>query len=216
MLRQGLSFSALLLTLIVGAASAQILNSERIEQTFGSYGILAFPGDKRLRVSFLYSSHGDRDVWRTVAMLRYPSEVDPAFADEHAAILAGGSIGQVFKAAGWDVLKHNVEIRMFPAHPGVAHYMEIDANTPLAMHSYRLDISRAGETFEYVTIIEMHHPDYLTMPDLREIYGSVPAPSYGEMWRNQEVLMDGLMMIDRLTHCRPCTISISNLVPAAP
>jgi hypothetical protein len=57
----------ILLLAAFGAApiTAQILNSERIEQTFGSYGIDVIASDALLRVSNLYSRHDGEKITRT-------------------------------------------------------------------------------------------------------------------------------------------------------
>ena len=49
--------------------------------------------------------------------------------------------------------------------------MEIPADSSLAAHAYRLRVVRDGRGFDYALIIEIHHPDYLSEDDLREIYG---------------------------------------------
>ena len=41
---------------------------------------------------------------------------------------------------------------------------------------YVLDVSKAGRSIEYALLVEIHHPDYLTLADLRTIYGN-PNPA---------------------------------------
>jgi hypothetical protein len=43
--------------------------------------------------------------------------------------------------------------------------------TNLAVHVYRLSVCRDGVCFAYATLSEVHHPDYLGLAELREIYG---------------------------------------------
>lgn len=165
---------AVLLALIAAwvlPASAQLLNSERIEQTFGSYGITVLYSDAELRISDLYSVHAGQRVTRTLAIVGYPRVVGTAFAAEHETVLAGGSIGTTFRDAGWEVIKtgHSYFGTALPAK--VAAAMQVADGTIAAAHAYRLDISRDGRVFEYVVIIEIHHPDYLRHADLPAIYG---------------------------------------------
>ena len=40
--------------------------------------------------------------------------------------------------------------------------MRIAAGTPLAEHVYVLDVVKDGRAIEYATLVEIHHPDYLT------------------------------------------------------
>jgi hypothetical protein len=163
--------AALLQTLFAAIASAQILNSERIEQTFGSYGIDVLYSDEKIRLSNLYSIDGGRRITRTLAIVRYPDEVSPAFAAEHAAILEGGSIGATFKAAGWEVVKDYHQYFRSYLSPLLAEAMDVPADTPMASHAYELEIARDDQTFDYALIVEIHHPDYLKEQDLVEIYG---------------------------------------------
>jgi hypothetical protein len=153
------------------AQPADLLNSQRIEQTFGSYGIAVLESAAGIRVSNLYSTNGTRDVCRTFAVVRYPPIVEPAFAAEHAAILAGGSIGAAFAAAGWDVAKLHGYYGEVKAQGRAAELMSVQAGTRLAAHVYALDVIKDGARFRYATMVEIHHPEYLTVDDLRTIYG---------------------------------------------
>jgi hypothetical protein len=153
-------------------AGRELLNSERIEARFGSYGIEVLESDGRVRVSNLYSGAGDARICRTFAVVRYPEVVDPAFAVEHAAILAGQSIGATFVAHGWTVVKSHRYFGTLPAGKRVDRLMGGVGAMPLAVHVYTLEIERGDERFEYAAIAEVHHPDYLTLADLRRIYAA--------------------------------------------
>jgi hypothetical protein len=162
------------------------LNSERIEQRFGSYGIDVLSSDARLRVSELYSLAGDHKVCRTFAVVLYPGQVDPRFADEHAAILAGGSIGAVFKQHGWNVEKRNLYFGTLAPTERIAELMDDDSGRRLAVHVYGLYVGKGETSLPYATIAEVHHPDYLTLARVREIYGepaAVPAETAGVVQR---------------------------------
>jgi hypothetical protein len=168
------------------SARPQLLNSERIEQRFGSYGIDVLESDGKLRVSSLYSLENGRKVCRTFAVVLYPSEVDPRYADAHAAILAGGSIGAVFKQRGWSVTKKNLYFGTLAPTPRVAALMRDDSGRPLAVHVYGLYVTKGDATLPYATIAEVHHADYLTLAELRDIYGGpdpVPAEAAGVVQR---------------------------------
>ncbi len=152
-------------------APEPLLNSERIEQAFGSYGIEVLESDGVVRVSNLYSVEGDEKICRTFAVVRYPAEIDPLFAAEHDLILSGESIGAVFKQRGWTVKKHHLYMGELPASPRVAGLMRLADAPPLATHIYVLEVVKGEAAFEYARIEEAHHPDYLTLDDLRSIYG---------------------------------------------
>lgn len=153
------------------------LNSERIEQKFGSYGIAVLRSDARLRVANLFSTDtaGGRRTCRTFAVTRYPDEIAPSFAAEHREILAGGSIGAVFAGHGWRVTKTHLYYGLTGAAPRVAELMGVAPGTQLALDAYVLGIEKDGAAFEYAAIVEIHHPGYLGLADLGAIYGP-PEP----------------------------------------
>jgi hypothetical protein len=153
----------------------ELLNSERIAQRFGSYGIAVLESDGRVRVSNLYSEGQGGRVCRTFAVVSYPANVDAAIASEHDEIVRGGSIGAVFTAHGWKVGKTNLRFLEIEATARVAELMHVAPGTKLAAHAYELDVSRAGRTLEYALLVEVHHPDYLRLADLRAIYGDANA-----------------------------------------
>lgn len=155
----------------------ELLNSERIEQMFGSYDLEVLASTPTLRVSRLFSTHDDRQICRTFAVVAYPSEIDSAIAAEHTSILDGGSIGATFAAGGWRVSK---EHHYFGEIPGTTKTQALMGGIPpgqLAVHVYAFGVSRDGVAIRYASIVEVHHPDYLTLADLTGIYGSVSAPA---------------------------------------
>lgn len=154
------------------AAPAPLLNSERIEARFGSYGIEVLASGGRTRVSSLYSTHGERRVCRTFAVVLFPEVVDDRLASVHAEVLAGGSIGATLQAAGWSVEKEHLFLGTLPREDRLAAvYARMDiAPAALAVDVYRLTASRSRVAIAYATIAEAHHPDYLDLGRLRAIY----------------------------------------------
>jgi hypothetical protein len=148
----------------------EILNSERIAAQFGNYGIEVLGQDDAVRVSNLFSEAGGERTCRTFAVVRY-GRIEADLRTEHAAIVAGGSIGAVLAAAGWEVRKTHLRYAMVDATTRLASLMQVAAGTPLAVHLYALDVAKAGRTLEYAALVEIHHPDYLSSDDLLEIYG---------------------------------------------
>jgi hypothetical protein len=157
------------------APGRELLNSERIAQQFGSYGVEVLESGRRTRVSDLYSGQGETKVCRTFAVVRFPASIDPAVATEHAAILRGGSIGAVFAANGWRVLKTHLYYGEVRATPRLAALMHVMEGSSLAEHAYVLDVAKDDKTVEYAALVEIHHPDYLTQADLVKIYGTADA-----------------------------------------
>ena len=152
-------------------ASRDWLNSERIAATFGSYGVAVLEQNDAVRISSLFSGAGEERICRTFAIVRYAQRIDPALNAEHAAIVAGGSIGAVFAAQGWEVRKTHLHYGERPASAKLAALMHIAVGTPLAEHGYVLDVVKDGRALEYAALVEIHHPDYLAVADLAAIYG---------------------------------------------
>lgn len=169
---------ALLVAALVAACAEPeaLLNSERIEMTYGSYGIEVLEANGRERVTNLYSvDHGLRTM-RTLAEVRFMAPLDDAVCQEHAIVVAGGSIGEVFSSRGWTVSKRTLRIgsdRLDGSQQDVADLMRVETPIEVAVHRYAFVVSRHGREIGYALITERHHPDYLTEADLRRIYGDV-------------------------------------------
>lgn len=161
--------------------SGPLLNSERIEQRFGSYGVEVLEADERLRVSNLYSEHEGRRVCRTLAVVVFPATIDPLVATEHQRIVAGGSIGAVLKAAGWTVRRRHQLIGSLPVPTPTSRLAELMGALDvgeLAFEVYTLVASRPAEPpIDYAVIAEIHHPEHLDPPALAEVLRGVqPVP----------------------------------------
>ena len=176
---RGLAAAALALGLLgcdTGRPAVPPLNSERIEQVFGNYGIEVLSGEAGLRVSSLYSTDDGVRTTRTLAVVAWPAVVDPRLAELHAAILGGASIGATLEAAGWAVDKRNLFYGETRASDGLSRLMHVPEGSMLATQGYLLIAEREGRSIDYATIAEIHHPDYLDLETVEGIYGSV-APA---------------------------------------
>ena len=162
-------------SLAVETQVAELGNSDRIRLKFGSYGIEIVENGARIRVSNLYSTNDGVKTNRTFAVVMYPGVIEPAFAKEHDAIINGQSIGIVFKEHGWRIEKHHQYVgeldvgRDFSAIHAV--FGDIGEVRPV-IHVYSLLIKKDNAQFHYASIAEVHHPDYLGLDDLREIFGN--------------------------------------------
>lgn len=169
------TFPPVVLAAALSACAAQpvLLNSERIEQRFGSYGIQVLASEAGLRRSSLYSLDGGDPTCRTYAVVRFADQLDVRYREEHAKVLAGNSIGAVFKSHGWDVHKQTMYIGSLAlpqSNTTVSELMRIAGARELALHIYQLLLVRDEQVFEYATIIEVHHPEYLSESDLHSLY----------------------------------------------
>jgi hypothetical protein len=153
-------------------AEPELLNSERIEEIFGSYGIDVLQNDLQLRRSNLYSVADGVRTCRTYAVVQFLEQPDERTQSEHARIVSGGSIGEVFKSQGWKIFKQTLHTGTIDVSDGitVASLMRLDGNSEIAMHVYRLLLEKDATSITYATIIEVHHPDYLDLEGLRQLY----------------------------------------------
>jgi hypothetical protein len=155
------------------ATETVLLNSERIEQQFGSYAIDVLASEAGLRRSSLYSIEGNKRICRTYAIVSFKEDLDSNYGHEHSKVLAGNSLGEVFKANGWSMHKQTLHIGSFDIERSVSEInqlMQLAEDQTLALHVYQLLLAKDEQIFEYATIVEAHHPTYLTQSDLLEIY----------------------------------------------
>ncbi len=70
--------------------------------------------------------------------------------------------------------------------------MHLDESTELGVHAYRLVLNKDDQTIEYATIAETHHPNYLTVQELRNLYGenSLPTLDENEIRNLSTLIMD--------------------------
>lgn len=149
------------------------LNSQRIEQRFGNYGIEVLTQDTGVRRSNLYSSEGGVRTCRTYAVVEFVDPASTELASEHQAVIGGQSIGSTFQTAGWRIQKINSYIgnmRLADSNHPISKLMNIDSAATLALHAYQLVLHKGSLAVHYATIIEIHHPDYLDEIELRELY----------------------------------------------
>ncbi len=159
------------------ATESVILNSERIEKRFGSYGIDVLASEAGLRRSSLFSLDGDTATCRTYAVVQFREQPDERYDDAHSKVLAGDSIGTTFKEDGWGIQKNTLYIgsaRLPDRSTEIATLMRLTGAHDLALHVYQLVLVREDSALEYATILEVHHPEYLTVSELRELFDYEP------------------------------------------
>lgn len=164
------------------ATESVLLNSERIERRFGSYGIEVLASEAGLRRSGLLSYDGETATCRTYAVVQFTEQLDERYDDAHSRVLAGDSIGATFKEDGWDIRKHTLYIgtvRLPDVPTELGRLMRLTGSHDLALHIYQLIIVHDDTEVEYATILEAHHPEYLVEEDLLDTFdydGSVALP----------------------------------------
>jgi len=175
-----------------------LLNSERIEQRYGSYGVEVLQQRGPLRVTCLYSLEPAGRICRTVAVTLFDA-TPPALSRESAAIRYGASIGATLKAAGWSVVKHDhllTERAAGREFANLLHWPPGDELPEVAIDAYALWVERPGESYRFALIAEAHHPDYLDRAELRRLYPEALAKASGEyrelLGEMDAVLSDGV------------------------
>ncbi len=169
---------------------ARALNSDRIRQRFGSYGVKVLRQDEQLRVSNLHSTHAGQAICRTFAVVRFAQPIPAELSKAHAAIGAGGSIGEVLRQQGWQIKKQRLQVTTLNAMPGseAGRLMGLTEATALATDVYQLSAQRGARTLNFATIAEIHHPDYLdaTLLDAMVVPSRSDVDSAGAMLRLAE------------------------------
>jgi hypothetical protein len=165
---------AALAAIMVGACAhePELLNSERIEARFGSYGVEVLAQGPRLRQSSLYSVEDGVRTCRTYAIVEFLDPEAEGIAVPHAAVRSGQSLGSTFHDAGWTLRKQSLYTGHVVLGAGnrIASLMRVPSERPLAMHVYRLHIERRNESILYANIVEIHHPDYLSLQELDSLF----------------------------------------------
>lgn len=151
----------------------ELLNSERIEQRFGNYGIEVLEQEANIRRSNLYSTKNGLRTSRTYAVVQFIEPDMAEIAPAHQAVLGGQSIGTTFKDAGWQISKKTSYIGSIdisnPQH-AVVRLMRLDLPASTAVHAYQLMLEKGPRSIHYATIVESHHPAYLAEAELLELY----------------------------------------------
>jgi hypothetical protein len=154
-----------------------LLNSERIEARFGSYGVRIISQTETERVTCLYSGTAASPTCRTVAVVRFTSEPHPALSVPLASIRAGASLGATLREDDWTVRKINRHIGEYPLSPdceaAVARLLRRRGPALLAVHIYELRAHRDDLDLAVATLLELHHPDYLDAADVEAIYAEL-------------------------------------------
>ena len=178
----------LLFSLILISCSSTLLNSEMIEKKFGSYGLDVIENNNEHRISFLFSNKANyiplieknavkndsiyKKNYHTLALVSFIDSKQ--ILDAHEEITKGGSIGATLKKYGWNVHKDNLFV--FKLHKQVLtitqKWLNNSSTEYISVHVYNLSAKKENQIIKYAEIIELHHPDYLSLHELEVIYGT--------------------------------------------
>ena len=151
----------------------ELLNSDSIDKQFGNYQIVVLGQKAGVRRSSLNSTADGVATCRTYAVVQFADADIAEIEEPHQDVLAGQSIGTTFRESGWNIRKDTLHIGTLAMtdlqHP-IARLMRLKHGADLAMHVYRMTLEKDDRSIQYATIIETHHPDYLTEAALRDLY----------------------------------------------
>jgi len=166
---------SLVLAAALGACSLQseVLNSERITNRFGNYGVEIIEQDDDTRRSSLYSTSNGERTCRTYAVVKFAGGDSFDNSNMHQKVIDGASIGSTFKSDGWEIRKETIyvgEVASSGVRLPIGELMHLQSTTNLAVHAYHLHIEKGSTSRHYATIVETHHPEYLGKSELLELY----------------------------------------------
>ena len=166
-----------------------LLNSERIQACFGSYGVEVLVQQGNLRISSLYSlgdctndfvgkaSCGrplaaESHITRTLAISEFATDLPEALQTPYRAIRDGASMGATLEAAGWRVDKRHRHVGEVPISTtfGCMSGLPAGASQQWAVQVYDLWVLRNESEVRFALLAELHDPRYLTLQDLYRIY----------------------------------------------
>jgi len=113
------------------------------------------------------------DTCRTYAVVQFADADIAEIEQAHQDVLAGQSIGTTFKDSGWNIRKDTLHIGKLPMTDSqyqIGQLMRLDQGIDLAVHIYRMTLEKSDLSIQYATIVEIHHPDYMTEAALLELY----------------------------------------------
>lgn len=167
------------ITLSKELLSSKLLNSERIKQKFGNYGIEVLSHTDVARVSNLFSSHKGAKITRTFAVVNYSEKIDSSYIKIHSQIVKGASIGRIFKKNEWKIVKKPLFKGVIKTEQGsfslVYNLMSI-RQKPLAFYMYDFYVKKDNQQYKYATITEVYHPQYINTKTLDLMYKDLQIP----------------------------------------
>ena len=177
-MRLHIKLSGFILAVLVNLSWAEVtptLNSDAIKATFGSYGVDVINQSESTRVANLYSLSDDAKICRTLAVTEFVLPTDPALAEAHRLIRAGGSIGATLRSAGFTINKKlliRTETVAGDEFVSLTHGSVL-LGAPLYTKVYALFAQQDGLQIPYAVIAEAYHPEHF--PPAHEEFSEQPS-----------------------------------------
>ena len=177
-MRLHIKLSGFILAVLVNLSWAEVtptLNSDAIKATFGTYGVDVINQSESTRVANLYSLSDDAKICRTLAVTEFVLPTDPALAEAHRLIRAGGSIGATLRSAGFTINKKlliRTETVAGDEFVSLTHGSVL-LGAPLYTKVYALFAQQDGLQIPYAVIAEAYHPEHF--PPAHEEFSEQPS-----------------------------------------
>ena len=177
-MRLHIKLSGFILAVLVNLSWAEVtptLNSDAIKATFGSYGVDVINQSESTRVANLYSLSDDAKICRTLAVTEFVLPTDPALAEAHRLIRAGGSIGATLRSAGFTINKKLlIKTETVAGNEFVSlTHGSVLLGAPLYTKVYALFAQQGGLQIPYAVIAEAYHPEHF--PPAHEEFSEEPS-----------------------------------------
>jgi hypothetical protein len=161
----------LVLALTCWTGWASPLNSDAIRARYGSYSVVVISQSTTQRVAALRSGFASDSICRTLALTQFAVPVAAELLPAHQRILAGASIGETIRNAGFVVTKSDpiyFQLSSWELFEQLAQHT-VPRNAPLLAQIYRIGATTAEKHIPYAVIIEIYHPDYRSLEEQETI-----------------------------------------------
>lgn len=172
-----------------------ILNSTRIEEKFGSYGVDVMVNDEQMgvRLANLYSKLHEQKVMRTLALVKFVPNIDESLKKAHQEILNGASLGST-------LVKHKALVKkkliykdkIFNLPKKIYEMMNIYEG-PLPVIIYDLVANIDGRDIEYCTITEVYSPLFLSFSELNTISNQMPYEAFPQKAQENIKILNNIL-----------------------
>ncbi len=169
------------------------MNSDKIRERFGHYGVELLEQHTRTRLASLYSLSGEQRITRTLALTRFELPTHQAVSEQDAQIRAGDSIGATLRHAGWNVVKnHTTDCQVaagkrFAALGGTT----LNPEDQVLVRVYTLSVLKKDLAIDYAIIAEAYHCEHIAPTDAQPSAGTVLSSMTG----SQALALDDLLNV---------------------
>lgn len=139
------------------------MNSDKIRERFGHYGVELLEQSPGTRLASLYSLSGEQRITRTLALTRFELPAHPAVDEQDAQIRSGESIGATLRQAGWTVVKNKTTDCQVIAGQRFALLggATLSPEDRVLLRVYSLSVVKGDLAIDYASIAEAYHCEHI-------------------------------------------------------